>query len=138
MLYGTSSVMENHHCSVAVHVLTQEENDILSALAADDAPVVWKSIINTILSTDLARYGQHMKKVYSSPSIISLAFNNLSTHSQTHCLSTRDDDRKKRPVYMTPCYFISLVMLTNNNIVPTKVMSFVKQVSVAKSHSRIQ
>eukprot|EP00002_Diphylleia_rotans_P032588 TRINITY_DN6856_c0_g1_i3.p1 TRINITY_DN6856_c0_g1~~TRINITY_DN6856_c0_g1_i3.p1 ORF type:complete len:1755 (+),score=395.36 TRINITY_DN6856_c0_g1_i3:84-5348(+) len=63
MLYGTSSVMENHHCSVAVHVLTQEENDILSALAAADAPVVWKSIINTILSTDLARYGQHMKKL---------------------------------------------------------------------------
>eukprot|EP00002_Diphylleia_rotans_P002172 TRINITY_DN11342_c0_g1_i1.p1 TRINITY_DN11342_c0_g1~~TRINITY_DN11342_c0_g1_i1.p1 ORF type:complete len:1723 (+),score=337.99 TRINITY_DN11342_c0_g1_i1:146-5314(+) len=63
MLYGTSSVMENHHCSVAIHVLTQEENDILASLSKEDAPVVWKTIINTILSTDLARYGQHMKKL---------------------------------------------------------------------------
>eukprot|EP00756_Hemistasia_phaeocysticola_P002491 Hpha_TRINITY_DN11701_c0_g1::TRINITY_DN11701_c0_g1_i1::g.31677::m.31677/K13298/PDE11; dual 3',5'-cyclic-AMP and -GMP phosphodiesterase 11 len=55
---GSRSVLEVHHCSIAIEILQNEETNVLAPLAADDSKQVFKVLINTILATDMARHGE--------------------------------------------------------------------------------
>jgi hypothetical protein len=48
------SVLETHHCSKAITLLSEAENDILSGLDEEQTSVLWKIMISSILSTDMS------------------------------------------------------------------------------------
>eukprot|EP01062_Namystynia_karyoxenos_P082088 TRINITY_DN917_c0_g2_i1.p1 TRINITY_DN917_c0_g2~~TRINITY_DN917_c0_g2_i1.p1 ORF type:complete len:1294 (+),score=407.22 TRINITY_DN917_c0_g2_i1:132-4013(+) len=57
---GSRSVLEVHHCSIAIEILSNDSTNVLSPLAEADSKQIFKVLINTILATDMARHGELM------------------------------------------------------------------------------
>eukprot|EP01065_Artemidia_motanka_P050462 TRINITY_DN8645_c0_g1_i1.p1 TRINITY_DN8645_c0_g1~~TRINITY_DN8645_c0_g1_i1.p1 ORF type:complete len:1336 (+),score=465.64 TRINITY_DN8645_c0_g1_i1:81-4088(+) len=55
---GSRSVLEVHHCSVAIEILQNEATNVLAPLTAEESKHVFKVLINTILATDMARHAE--------------------------------------------------------------------------------
>eukprot|EP01062_Namystynia_karyoxenos_P037496 TRINITY_DN2728_c1_g1_i1.p1 TRINITY_DN2728_c1_g1~~TRINITY_DN2728_c1_g1_i1.p1 ORF type:complete len:1163 (+),score=310.54 TRINITY_DN2728_c1_g1_i1:122-3490(+) len=56
---GVSSVLEVHHCNVAIEVLAEPEVDVFAALDDSDRSQVWQDIIACILATDMHYHGTY-------------------------------------------------------------------------------
>lgn len=62
ILFKNSSVMETHHCAIAIDVISKEETNILSELKPDEYKAMWGLIIELILSTDMAKHFTFLKE----------------------------------------------------------------------------
>ena len=62
ILYKNQSVMETHHCSIAIQVLSREECNLLECLNQEEYITIWNLIIQFILATDMARHFEILKK----------------------------------------------------------------------------
>jgi len=56
ILFKNQSVMETHHCAIAISVISKEECNIFSSLSTDEFKNMWTLIIQLILSTDMAKH----------------------------------------------------------------------------------
>ena len=56
ILFKNQSVMETHHCQVAINVISKEETNIFEIFQKDEYKKMWGLIISLILSTDMARH----------------------------------------------------------------------------------
>eukprot|EP01012_Entosiphon_sulcatum_P010938 TRINITY_DN16542_c0_g1_i1.p1 TRINITY_DN16542_c0_g1~~TRINITY_DN16542_c0_g1_i1.p1 ORF type:complete len:1937 (+),score=337.07 TRINITY_DN16542_c0_g1_i1:55-5865(+) len=53
---GSRSVLEVHHCNRAIQLLADETSNIFSCLSAEDKKSAWRTLIEAILATDMARH----------------------------------------------------------------------------------
>lgn len=53
---GTTSVLEVHHCNLALEILAMEPTAIFAGLNEEDHTTAYKSLISTILATDMAKH----------------------------------------------------------------------------------
>jgi hypothetical protein len=56
ILFKNQSVVEIHHCSVAINIISKDENNILSSLNPSDSRQIWSLIISLILATDMGKH----------------------------------------------------------------------------------
>jgi hypothetical protein len=63
ILFKNQSVMETHHCAVAIDIISKEEANIFSTLDPDEYKAMWTMIIAMILSTDMAKHFPFLKEV---------------------------------------------------------------------------
>lgn len=56
MLFKDKSVMETHHCSVSIGIISREECNLFASLDQHQAKTVWNWMIELILSTDAAEH----------------------------------------------------------------------------------
>ena len=56
ILYNNQSVLETHHCSVAISILTKDSANIFQSFDQTDMTRMWKIFITLILSTDMAKH----------------------------------------------------------------------------------
>lgn len=56
ILFKNQSVMETHHCQVAINVISKEETNLLEVFTPEEYKKMWTLIISLILSTDMARH----------------------------------------------------------------------------------
>jgi hypothetical protein len=63
ILFKNQSVMETHHCSVAIQIISKDETNIFSTLDGDEYKQMWTMIIALILSTDMAKHFGFLKEV---------------------------------------------------------------------------
>lgn len=61
-LYTSGSIMETHHASIAISILSNPEFNILSSLDHNDTKLVWKNIVAIILATDPAKDKEYSAK----------------------------------------------------------------------------
>ncbi|OHT09444.1 hypothetical protein TRFO_04498 [Tritrichomonas foetus] len=62
ILFKNQSVMETHHCSVAISIISKEETNLFYTLDSDDYKAMWTMIIRLILSTDMAKHFNFLKE----------------------------------------------------------------------------
>eukprot|EP01062_Namystynia_karyoxenos_P082094 TRINITY_DN917_c0_g4_i3.p1 TRINITY_DN917_c0_g4~~TRINITY_DN917_c0_g4_i3.p1 ORF type:complete len:702 (+),score=252.51 TRINITY_DN917_c0_g4_i3:2145-4250(+) len=53
---GSTSVLEVHHCNLTIEILSNPEYDVFCGLGAGDKKTAYKSMIDMILATDMARH----------------------------------------------------------------------------------
>lgn len=70
ILFKDQSVMETHHCTVAISLLTREEYNLFHSIDLDQTKVLWFNIIQLILATDMAN---HFKLVKETSEIVDKA-----------------------------------------------------------------
>ena len=58
---GSSSVLEVHHCTLAIELLQEDRTNILDGLTPGDLKKVLKNLTHVILCTDMARHSQVAK-----------------------------------------------------------------------------
>ncbi|OHT07438.1 3'5'-cyclic nucleotide phosphodiesterase family protein [Tritrichomonas foetus] len=58
ILFRNQSVMETHHCTVMINILTRDESNMLHSLDESEITKMWALLINLILSTDMAKHFQ--------------------------------------------------------------------------------
>ena len=75
ILFKDQSVMETHHCSQLIEVLTKEETNLLHSLSPSDNKRIWSLMIRLILATDMAH---HFKLVKQMQEILDAGGLNLS------------------------------------------------------------
>lgn len=63
LLFKNQSVMETHHCSVSIGILSKEECNIFSKLSPPEYKNMWILIIRLILATDMAKHFDIIKDV---------------------------------------------------------------------------
>lgn len=63
ILYQNQSVMETHHCAIAIDVISKEETNIFSSLNPAEYKKLWTLIIDLILITDMAKHFAIVKEV---------------------------------------------------------------------------
>jgi len=59
---GTTSVLEIHHCNLALEVLGLEQTGIFDSLGKEDKAAAYKTLISTILATDMAKHGNILQE----------------------------------------------------------------------------
>lgn len=59
---GNNSVLEVHHCNLAIEILEEADANIFSGLSNEDRRAAFKSMIESVLSTDMARHGEILTK----------------------------------------------------------------------------
>lgn len=59
---GTGSVLETHHCSVAIAILSDPRFNVFSGLDEVTHKSAWNMLINAILATDMAKHGEICRK----------------------------------------------------------------------------
>ncbi|OHS96011.1 3'5'-cyclic nucleotide phosphodiesterase family protein [Tritrichomonas foetus] len=62
ILFKNQSVMETHHCSISIDVISKEECNIFEYFTGDDYRKMWSLVINLILATDMARHFDLLKQ----------------------------------------------------------------------------
>ena len=62
ILFKNQSVMETHHCTVAINKLTQDDTNLLHSLSTPDNRKMWNWIIKLILATDMAHHFKMVKE----------------------------------------------------------------------------
>jgi hypothetical protein len=62
ILFKNQSVMETHHCSAAIDVISKEDSNIFAALDKDEYKMIWTMMISLILSTDIAKHFPFLKE----------------------------------------------------------------------------
>ena len=63
LLYQSESVIEAHHCSVLITVMTKTNCNIFKNLPEDRLESIWNEIFELILSTDMARHFDILKEI---------------------------------------------------------------------------
>jgi hypothetical protein len=63
ILFKNQSVMETHHCAVAIDIISKEESNIFCTLNADEYKALWTMIMTLILSTNMAKHFPFLKEV---------------------------------------------------------------------------
>jgi GAF domain-containing protein len=63
ILFKDQSVMETHHCTQLIEVLSKEEFNLLAALSPVDNKKVWTLMIRLILATDMAHHFRLVKQM---------------------------------------------------------------------------
>ena len=63
ILFKNQSVMETHHCTVAIDVMSKEECNLFSELNATEFKNMWTLVIQLILITDMAKHFDFLKQV---------------------------------------------------------------------------
>lgn len=63
ILFKNQSVMETHHCAMAISVISKEETNIFAKLNAEQYKKIWTTIINLILATDMAKHFTFLKEI---------------------------------------------------------------------------
>lgn len=61
ILFKNQSVMETHHCSVSIGIISKQENNIFSSLSSLEYKQMWTLIIQLILITDMAKHFDFLK-----------------------------------------------------------------------------
>ncbi|OHT12155.1 3'5'-cyclic nucleotide phosphodiesterase family protein [Tritrichomonas foetus] len=61
ILFKNQSVMETHHCSVSIGVISKAENNIFANLSSAEYKHIWTLIIQLILFTDMAKHFDFLK-----------------------------------------------------------------------------
>ena len=56
ILFKNQSVMETHHCEIAISILTKEETNLFSEILGSDAKAMWSTLIQLILATDMSKH----------------------------------------------------------------------------------
>jgi hypothetical protein len=56
ILFKQQSVIEMHHCSIAIKIISKDETNVLSNLNSSHSARVWSLIISLILATDMGRH----------------------------------------------------------------------------------
>ncbi|OHS93093.1 3'5'-cyclic nucleotide phosphodiesterase family protein [Tritrichomonas foetus] len=62
ILFKNQSVMETHHCSVTIGVISKEECNIFESLNPTEIKDIWNLIIKLILATDMAKHYQILQE----------------------------------------------------------------------------
>ena len=62
ILFKNQSVMETHHCTVAIHVISKEACNIFYSLDSDELNKMWSTVISLILATDMAKHFDIVKE----------------------------------------------------------------------------
>ena len=62
ILFKNQSVMETHHCQVAIQITSKEECNIFQNLSNEEYTQVWTTIISLILATDMARHHASLQR----------------------------------------------------------------------------
>jgi hypothetical protein len=63
ILFKNQSVMETHHCSVAIDIISKADTNIFESLSPEEFKAMWTMIIALILSTDMAKHFSFLKDV---------------------------------------------------------------------------
>lgn len=63
ILFKENSVMETHHCTQIIEILTNENFNLMHALNISDTNKMWTIIIKLILATDMAHHFNMVKKM---------------------------------------------------------------------------
>ena len=63
ILFKNQSVMETHHCSVTIGILSKEECNLLESLDSTEIKDIWNQIITLILATDMAKHYQILQEI---------------------------------------------------------------------------
>ena len=63
ILFKNQSVMETHHCSVAIGVISKEECNLFENLNSTEVKEMWNLVITLILTTDMAKHHEFLKQV---------------------------------------------------------------------------
>ena len=63
ILFKNQSVMETHHCSVAINIISRDECNLFSSLSSTENKNMWTYIIQLILSTDMAKHFDILKEL---------------------------------------------------------------------------
>ncbi|KAH0793463.1 3'5'-cyclic nucleotide phosphodiesterase family protein [Histomonas meleagridis] len=61
ILYKDQSVMEMHHCDMAIHIISKDTCNIFYSISENDKTKLWKWIITMILATDMAHHFKLLK-----------------------------------------------------------------------------
>jgi len=56
MLYKDRSVLETHHCSRSIIMLSAEDNNIFANMTDEDKTEIWKLLLPAILATDMSQH----------------------------------------------------------------------------------
>ncbi|KAK8896781.1 hypothetical protein M9Y10_014698 [Tritrichomonas musculus] len=56
ILFRNQSVMETHHCTVMINIMTRDEANLMHSLDENQSTKMWYLLINLILSTDMAKH----------------------------------------------------------------------------------
>eukprot|EP00388_Colpodella_angusta_P019749 GDKJ01049398.1.p1 GENE.GDKJ01049398.1~~GDKJ01049398.1.p1 ORF type:complete len:460 (-),score=31.88 GDKJ01049398.1:41-1270(-) len=59
---GNNSVLEVHHCNLAIEILEDANANIFQGLTNEDRRAAFKCMIESVLSTDMARHGEILSK----------------------------------------------------------------------------
>ena len=62
ILFKNQSVMETHHCSVSIGVLSKPQNNLFESLLPAEYKKMWTTIIQLILATDMAKHFELLKQ----------------------------------------------------------------------------
>ena len=65
ILFKNQSVLETHHCSVAIDVISKEPCNLFSELDSAEYKKMWSLIISLILITDMAKHFDFLKMINS-------------------------------------------------------------------------
>ena len=63
ILFKNQSVMETHHCTVSIGIISKEECNLFHALASSEYKQMWTLIIQLILITDMAKHFDFLKNL---------------------------------------------------------------------------
>ncbi|GET87340.1 cAMP specific phosphodiesterase, putative [Leishmania tarentolae] len=58
---GNNSVLEVHHCSLAIEILSDPAADVFEGLSGEDVAYAYRALIDCVLATDMARHGDLLK-----------------------------------------------------------------------------
>ncbi|EAN76578.1 cAMP-specific phosphodiesterase [Trypanosoma brucei brucei TREU927] len=59
---GNKSVLEVHHCNLAVEILSDPESDVFGGLEGAERTLAFRSMIDCVLATDMARHSEFLEK----------------------------------------------------------------------------
>ncbi|OHT11468.1 3'5'-cyclic nucleotide phosphodiesterase family protein [Tritrichomonas foetus] len=62
ILYKDQSVMEMHHITVAIPIITRDDINLFHALSSDETKKMWNLFVSLILATDMAHHFELVKK----------------------------------------------------------------------------
>ncbi|KPA75033.1 putative cAMP specific phosphodiesterase [Leptomonas pyrrhocoris] len=59
---GNSSVLEVHHCRLAIEILSEPSSDVFEGLTEEEVTYAYQSLIECVLATDMAKHGEELKR----------------------------------------------------------------------------
>lgn len=62
ILYKDTSVMESHHCALAIEIISADETNVFRSFSEEELPKIWNLMIQLILATDMAFHFSFLKE----------------------------------------------------------------------------
>ncbi|KAG5509173.1 hypothetical protein JKF63_06182 [Porcisia hertigi] len=59
---GNNSVLEVHHCNLAIEILSDPTADVFEGLSEADVTFAYRALIDCVLATDMAKHGDEVKR----------------------------------------------------------------------------